>query len=582
MKWINYLSFYLLFFIGCKKDEPKNNPIVYGGSYGISIHTDKSIYKPGEKVNFTIDKILPGEAKIRYRYLDDLISEVSLATTTWQWSPPVTDHKGYLVDVYETIDGVEKVYGSIAVDVSSDWTKFPRYGFLSKYGQLADADMENIIRNLSRHHINGIQFQDWHYKHHMPLAGTVASPHNFWKDIANRDNYLSTVKGYISKAHAKNIKTMSYNLAFGALNDASADGVQEQWYLFKDKTHTLKDAHPLPKPPFKSDIYLVDPSNISWQQYLIEKNNDVYDVFDFDGFHIDQLGDRGNLYRYDGSAINLAASYKPFIEAMKAASPLKKLVMNAVNQYGQQTGIAESPVDFLYTEVWSGNEGYKDLAKIILDNNNYSNNSLNTVLAAYMNYNLANSPGYFNTPGVLLTDAVIFAFGGSHLELGEHMLGKEYFPNNNLQMKDDLESSLINYYDFLVAYQNLLRDGGNFNLPAVSCTNNVMSVNNWPPEMGKVAVVGKVFNDKQVLHLINFSHANSLDWRDTNGTQNIPQTKSDAMLEFITSKKVTKVWMASPDIQHGTAISLPFNQDGDKVTWKLPVLKYWDMIVIEY
>ena len=582
MKWINYLSFYLLFFIGCKKDEPKNNPIVYGGSYGISIHTDKSIYKPGEKVNFTIDKILPGEAKIRYRYLDDLISEVSLAATNWQWAPPVTDHKGYLVDIYATIEGVEKVYGSLAVDVSSDWTKFPRYGFLSKYGQLADANMENIIRNLSRHHINGIQFQDWHYKHHMPLAGTVASPHNFWKDIANRDNYLSTVKGYISKAHAKNIKTMSYNLAFGALNDASADGVQEQWYLFKDKTHTLKDAHPLPKPPFKSDIYLVDPSNISWQQYLIEKNNDVYDVFDFDGFHIDQLGDRGNLYRYDGSAINLAASYKPFIEAMKAASPLKKVVMNAVNQYGQQTGIAESPVDFLYTEVWSGNEGYKDLAKIILDNNNYSSNSLNTVLAAYMNYNLANSPGYFNTPGVLLTDAVIFAFGGSHLELGEHMLGKEYFPNNNLQMKDDLKSSLINYYDFLVAYQNLLRDGGNFNLPAMSCTNNVMSVNNWPPEMGKVAVVGKVFNDKQVLHLINFSHANSLDWRDTNGTQNIPQTKSDAMLEFITSKKVTKVWMASPDLQYGTAMPLPFNQDGDKVTWKLPVLKYWDMIVIEY
>ncbi len=582
MKWINYLSFFLLFFIGCKKDEPKKNPIVYGGSYGISIHTDKSVYKPGEKVNFTIEKILPGAVKIRYRHLDDLISEVSLATTTWQWAPPVTDHKGYLVDVFETIEGVEKVYGSIAVDVSSDWTKFPRYGFLSKYGQLADAGMDNIIGNLSRHHINGIQFQDWHYKHHMPLAGTVASPHNVWKDIANRDNYLSTVKEYISKAHAKNIQTMSYNLAFGALNDASADGVQEQWYLFKDKTHTLKDAHPLPKPPFKSDIYLVDPSHTSWQQYLIAKNKDVYEVFDFDGFHIDQLGDRGNLYRYDGSAINLAASFKPFIEAMKDASQGKYLVMNAVNQYGQQNSIAQSPVDFLYTEVWSGNEGYKDLAKIILDNNAYSGNSLNTVLAAYMNYNLANNPGYFNTPGVLLTDAVIFAFGGSHLELGEHMLGKEYFPNNNLQMKDDLKSSLINYYDFLVAYQNILRDGGNFNVPAIACTNNVISINNWPPEMGKVAVVGKVFNDKQVLHFINFSHANSLDWRDTNGSQNIPQTKSDAILEFITSKKVTKVWMASPDLQYGTAMPLPFNQDGDKVTWKLPFLKYWDMIVIEY
>lgn len=71
-----------------------------------------------------------------------------------------------------------------------------------------------------------------------------------------------------------------------------------------------------------------------------------------------------------------------------------------------------------------------------------------------MNYDLANNKGYFNTPSVLMTNSVIFAFGGAHLELGEHMLGKEYFPNNNLSMKDDLKNSLVNYYDFLVAYQN--------------------------------------------------------------------------------------------------------------------------------
>ena len=95
-----------------------------------------------------------------------------------------------------------------------------------------------------------------------------------------------------------------------------------------------------------------------------------------------------------------------------------------------------------------------------------------------MNYNKANNPGYFNTAGVLLTDAVIFAFGGAHLELGEHMLGKEYFPNNNLQMKEDLKASLINYYDFLVAYQNILRDGGNFNSPVLTCSNGIMSLSN--------------------------------------------------------------------------------------------------------
>ncbi len=34
-----------------------------------------------------------------------------------------------------------------------------------------------------------------------------------------------------------------------------------------------------------------------------------------------------------------------------------------------------------------------------------------------MNYNKADNRGEFNTPGILLTDAVMFALGGSHLEL---------------------------------------------------------------------------------------------------------------------------------------------------------------------
>ena len=570
------------FFLTCKKNSLKNNPVVTGGSYRVLIHTDKASYQPGEAITLTIDKIIPGAVKVRYRHLNETVSETNLSGTSWKWTPAMTDYAGYLVDIYEQVAGIEKVYGSIAIDVSSDWSRFPRYGFLSKFGQITDDNMQSIIDNLARHHINGIQFQDWHYKHHMPLAGTVASPLNTWKDIANRDNYLSTVKSYIGKAKAANMKTMFYNLGFGALNDAAADGVNEQWYAFKNNGHGNTDVHTLPKPPFNSDIFLLDPSNTSWQQYISARNNEVYGVFDFDGFHVDQLGDRGNLYRYDGSTVNLAAAFKPFVEAMKTGAPNKRLVMNAVNQYGQENGIALAPIDFLYTEVWSGNEGYKDLARIIIDNDNYSSHTKKTVLAAYMNYNIANNPGYFNTPGVLLTDAVIFAFGGSHLELGEHLLGKEYFPNNNLQMKDDLKTVLINYYDFLVAYQNLLRDGGNFNSPGLTCSNAVMSLTNWPPVSGKCAIVGKEFINKQVLHLINLSNATNFDWRDAEGNQPVPNTLQDATLEFITNKTVSKVWVASPDIQHGVATSIPFTQNGNRVTWKLPLLKYWDMIVVEY
>jgi dextranase len=198
-----------------------------------------------------------------------------------------------------------------------------------------------------------------------------------------------------------------------------------------------------------------------------------------------------------------------------------------------------------------------------------------------MNYDLANNTGFFNTPVVLLADAVIFAFGGSHLELGEHMLGKEYFPNSNLQMRPELITALTAYYDFLVGYQNLLRDGGSFNTPSIVNTNNKMNLNAWPPQTGQVSIIGKSFADKQVLHFINFANANSLNWRDANGSQREPSTITDAKMEFTTSRTVSKVWMASPD-NSGVATTIAHTRTGNFVSFTIPSLKYWDMVVVEY
>jgi dextranase len=60
---------------------------------------------------------------------------------------------------------------------------------------------------------------------------------------------------------------------------------------------------------------------------------------------------------------------------------------------------------------------------------------------------------------VLLTDATIFASGGAHIELGDghRMLDNEYFPNHNLVPSQQLLDHLRKYYDFDVAYENLLR-----------------------------------------------------------------------------------------------------------------------------
>jgi dextranase len=352
--------------------------------------------------------------------------------------------------------------------------------------------------------------------------------------------------------------------------------------MYTDRNHTTKDVFNLSSPPFKSNIYFLNPANTGWQNYLAGRNKQLYAVYDFDGYQIDQVGNRNkNLYDYDGNKVNLAATFEPFIQAMKKASPDKSLVMNAVNQYGQQ-GIATAPVDFLYTEVWAPDDGYADLASVIQDNNRYSGNQKQTVLAAYMDYDLAEHSGFFNTPGVLLTDAVIFAFGGAHLELGEHMLGKEYFPNDNLQMHHDLQVAMIHYYDFLTAYENLLRGGGTFNKPQLQSTDGKMQLNNWPPARRQVAVVGKEIGARQIIHLINFSQANSLNWRDASGTQPVPDAIINGGLSLITSKEVKAVWFASPDVDFGAPRQIAFAQSGDVLSFSLPSLKYWDMVVVEY
>ena len=147
-----------------------------------------------------MDKTLPASAKIRFRNLSNVISETNVAGTTFTLTAPATDYTGYMVDIYNIENGIEKIYGATAVDVSSDWIKFPRYGFLSAYGQLSNNYMDSIINNLNRLHINGLQFYDWDYDHQQPLAGTVANPASSWLDIASRTNYKSTVDYYIQRS----------------------------------------------------------------------------------------------------------------------------------------------------------------------------------------------------------------------------------------------------------------------------------------------------------------------------------------------------------------------------------------------
>lgn len=53
---------------------------------------------------------------------------------------------------------------------------------------------------------------------------------------------------------------MFYDLCYGVLDNGAADGVNDEWYIFTDRNHLHKDVCELSS-PFRSSIYLTDPSN---------------------------------------------------------------------------------------------------------------------------------------------------------------------------------------------------------------------------------------------------------------------------------------------------------------------------------
>ena len=568
-----------------------------------SIETDKCSYCPGETVTLTLSSATPSGTRVRYRHMGDIIADTLLSSRTWTWQTPPEDFRGYMVEVYRPDEEADNICATIAIDVSSDWTRFPRYGFVATFGNDKTlTKTRNEMKWLNRCHINGVQFQDWHYRHDWPLGGTREG--GLWttyKDIANRTIYTSAVKNYIKAQHDRGMKSIFYNLCFGVLDGWEELGIKPEWFIYKDKNHTTPDKHDLPD-SWKSDIYVVNPGIEGWQSYLAERNDEVYSFLDFDGYQIDQLGGRGTVYDYDGNSINLRDGFSTFINHIKNRHPEKRLVMNAVGQWGASQIAETGKVDFLYSEVW-GNQAGSSLAsgdgrfaniKNVIDENLSLNPALRTVLAAYMNYTTDGKN--FNTPGIVMADAVMFALGGSHLELGgDHMLCREYFPYAGMKWHSQLEDWMTRYYDFLTAYENLLRDPWT-ERTNVKATCSDVTINTWEPVANQVTLLAREVNGRQVVHLLNFTHDNTatdvtddylLCWHDNQATRPWPK-RFEALSIKLTGLsgmgKVRRIWVASPDYCGGAMQELTdyrYMSSIGTITLTLPSLQFWTMIVIE-
>ncbi len=596
----------------------------------VELTTDKVRYEPESTVRFTSKYLLPDNVKVRYLHGNTVVKTDEIGgKQSWSWKVPAQNFTGYLAEIYATDGIAEQTLATIGVDVSTEWGRFPRYGFISHYG--SDKTVEQVKKEvdmLNRYHMTGIQFYDWQWQHHKLIPEGASQ----WKDVGLRDVFKSSIENYITKLHEVGSKCMFYDLLYGVTGNIvdgkpetpanldGKDGVSSDWGWIdlhandKDGYDLHQVQYPLGSWP---SIYVMNPGNQDWVNYLSKEIKKVYQHLKFDGYHIDQLGRQREAYytnlqskTEDGQKVytggdrrdthDFEGYYANFINRMKSDSKDKSLVMNAVSTFGGPKIVGTGNVEFGYNEMWGADDYLWNYRKIIQDNRrNNGKNTFNTVFAAYLHCRNGKE-GQFRTSSALFGNATIFALGGSRIELsGDHMLFTEYFPDDARKMSDKLQKSIIHYYDFLVAYENYLRDGNaetsvNMTMDGVNVVAwdlsdpnpsvadaadqtigpKPYSVNTYSTMKGNVTAI-------QLLNYSNFSRDN-FNIRDIKETMPEPNVLLNKKIVLDDAAPVARIWVASPDCFGGAPQEVVFTQNNGKVTFTLPSLEYWTMVVVEH
>jgi len=566
------------------------------GSFIADVNTDEAMYSPGNGAtiyvqltnstastfNGSVNVVISHLGYVSTNLPSQSVSNLGTNTTAaavFSWMPPVTNYQGYLVSV-SVMDTNGNVVdsSSSAVDVSSDWSKFPRYGYVAHYDSSLDA--YHTMWLLKNYHLNGIEFYDWQWKHHLPY-----NPGATWPDVANRTIYRSTVTNLIAAAHFYNMMAMNYN-SYGMawanyLTDGS--GATLSMGIFSSSPASIGNqyGYSLPSTWATTNLYEMNNRDTNWQNYIYGREQAVFTNFAFDGWHIDTVGQH-TAYDYSGNFFSLDDYNPQFINNAKMALG-KRMTFNTVDAGGENQVAQSANVDFIYSELWSGNPNYNSFNQRVNNVRSYGSKAI--VMPAYMDTGL--SSGYFNAPGVLLTDAAMFACGGAHLELGDgnDMLNNDYFPNDSgVLMTTSLMAAMRAYYDFLVGYENLLRGDTVSANNAAAITGVTTSTNG---STGTVWIISKETLGYNIIHLVNLLNSTSTAWNDYNGTCPAPPTLSHLAVKMYYTGSIGggNLWYATPDTNFGVATQLSYTTGsdggGNYINFTVPQLQYWDMIWLE-
>ncbi|MBT2755838.1 carbohydrate-binding protein [Mesobacillus foraminis] len=395
---------------------------------------DKARYNPGEKVTmsllFNTSAEWKGKLNLEVYHINEKVAEgkkniqvkKGLKGIEIEWTPPKEDFRGYLVKA--SVEGSNQIL-TAAIDVSSDWTRFPRYGYATEFPKETANESDKKLKQLTQeYYLNSFQFYDWMWRHDVSVYSKTDSngkpildengefiaekidSSTAYDDLLGRKLYPLSVKQQIKAAQKYNAAAMAYQMNYAARENYEDFGVKKEWGLYRRNAQfpnpKLSDQEGFIFDWANTGLYLQNPGNPEWQKYINKEFTRSVNEFGFDGMHLDQWGAHDNdyLYDYTGKKRYYSKDYDSLINSVK-----ESLVKNnenksfvTFNMVGGNEGYKDVPVpatqtDFDYSEIWQDKDNYRDLLKVV-EETRETNGGKAVVIAGYMNYKQAAGDHY--------------------------------------------------------------------------------------------------------------------------------------------------------------------------------------------
>jgi len=453
-----------------------------------------------------------------------------------------------------------------AVLVSDQPRARMRYGFVASYGR--DKDVAGVVDLARRLHLDAVQLYDWAYRHADLLGGGAE-----YQDALGQTISLRTVRELASALAGVGSDALGYAAVYAVGPD--------EWSRWSHRAMLRTDGEPWTLGDF---LWLVDPAARDWREHLVGDLRDAVRQLGLAGFHLDQYGFPRRAQLVDGTPVDLARSFRSFLEVVRTGLPEQRLVFNNVNDF-PTWATADAPQDAVYIEVWPPHTTLASLAEVVT-RARAAGAGRPVVIAAYQSV-YSTAPVAEADQATALTMATLFSHGATQLLAGEtgHVLVDPYYVRHHAAEPSTL-ALLHRWYDFLVEHDELLLTPRAVDVTGawVGAYNEALDVAYPTAATCSEAVAGTVWrrvvdvDGRLVIHLVNLVGQADTEW---DAPHRRPGDPGAGVLRVRRSgSALPSVLVADPD-GTGRPTPVPVAPDGEYATATLPPLATWQLVVVD-